>query len=143
MSFSNGYFPKTTAESMLKFDRWCKTTLFPWYKLRYLISSAKHYAVYKHKAFPPQIQIELTLLLKTNPCMYSNLCLHPSVKKYTVLIQYFPREVICRAQEIRLTFDFLFNANIPYVWIIYMRTFPKRLGHNGIWRFLKQVFIYG
>ena len=64
--------------------------------------------------------------------MYSNLCLHPSVKKYTVLIQYLPREVICRAQEIGLTFDFLFNANIPKVWIIYLQTFPKRLGHNGI-----------
>ena len=29
VSFSNGYFPKTTVESMLKFDRWYKTTLFP------------------------------------------------------------------------------------------------------------------
>ena len=83
VSFSNGYFPKTTVESMLKFDRWYKTTLFPWYKLRYLISSAKHYAVYKHKAFPPQIQIELTLLLKTN---VQQSVLTPFRKKYTVLI---------------------------------------------------------
>ena len=36
MSFSNGYLPKTTAESMLKFDRWYKTNSFPWYKVRYL-----------------------------------------------------------------------------------------------------------
>ena len=93
VSFSNGYFPKTTAESMLKFDRWYKTTLFPWYKLRYLISSAKHYAVYKHKAFPPQIQIELTLLLKTNPPMYSNLCLHPSGKNIQFLYS------ICRGKS--------------------------------------------
>ena len=83
LSLSNGYFPKTTVESMLKFDRWYKTTLFPWYKLRYLISSAKHYAVYKHKAFPPQIQIELTLLLKTN---VQQSVLTPFRKKYTVLI---------------------------------------------------------